>query len=132
MDKNNIFLLIKDKIIYNIESKELDLTFLINEFNLLKEPSLKYNNHLKVLNKNNKNSYLNLLNLNELYKICEYYGLLKNIKISKYKKIDIINTIEIFETNKENKLIVDKRKKLWFYINELSNDNIMKKYIIWN
>ena len=30
-----------------------------------------------------------------------------------------------------NKEIVLKRKKIWFYINELKKDKLMKKYILW-
>ena len=67
----------------------------------------------------------------ELLKICEYYGLLKGIKMAKYKKQDIVHAIKIFEESEENQTIVLRRLTLWFYIDELLADKKMKKYIIW-
>ena len=77
-----------------------------------------------------KNYELNYT-VKQLSFICEYYNLLKNIKINKLKKQDIIEQIILFEYSQENCEIVVKRKELWFYMNELKNDKIMKKYIIW-
>jgi hypothetical protein len=76
-------------------------------------------------------SNLDKYNIPELLKICEYYGFLKYVKMAKYKKIDIIEAIETFEKSSENFMIVNKRQKLWYYINELSNDKFMKRFIIW-
>jgi hypothetical protein len=56
---------------------------------------------------------------------------LKNIKLAKYKKIEIINAIKIFELEEYNKQIVEKRKRLWGFMNELMADKVMKKYILW-
>jgi len=70
-------------------------------------------------------------NVNQLLKICEYYDLLKCVKMAKYKKMEIINAIIMFEQDVENNEIVLKRRQMWFYINELLNDKYMKKYIIW-
>jgi len=67
----------------------------------------------------------------DLLKICQYYGIDKNIKASKCKKQDIISTIVFFESLPENVKIVNKRHKMWAYIVELTNDPKMKKYIIW-
>lgn len=69
--------------------------------------------------------------VNELLKICEYYGLIKYIKLAKYKKNEIIHAILLFESDENNSIIVEKRYKLWNYMYELSKDKIMKKYIIW-
>jgi hypothetical protein len=69
--------------------------------------------------------------VNQLLKICEYYDLLKCVKMAKYKKIEIINAIILFEHDLENYEIVLKRRQMWFYMNELLNDKYMKKYIIW-
>jgi hypothetical protein len=66
-----------------------------------------------------------------LLRICEYYGIDKDIKSSKCKKQDIISTIIFFESLPENFEIVQKRHKMWAYILELTNDPKMKKYIIW-
>ena len=67
----------------------------------------------------------------DLLKICQYYGIDKDIKASKCKKQDILSTIMFFESLPENADIVNKRYKMWAYILELTNDPKMKKYIIW-
>ncbi len=77
--------------------------------------------------------YATFYTVKELIKICDYYGLSKNLKINKYKKEQIINTIVFFENNFLNYNIVLKRKTMWFYMNEIKNDSFMKKYIVlWN
>lgn len=70
-------------------------------------------------------------NVSELLKICDYYGLLKYVKMAKYKKNEIIESIILFECDEHNNEIVKKRYRLWTCINELSKDKFMKKYIIW-
>ena len=67
-----------------------------------------------------------------LMKICEYYDIDKEIKILKCKKSEIINIINYFESLPENISLVERRNELWCYMEELSCDNKMKKYIIWN
>ena len=68
----------------------------------------------------------------DLLKICKYYGIDKDIKASKCKKNDIINTIIFFEVLPENSEIVKTRHKMWAYITELINDPKLKQYIIWS
>ena len=68
----------------------------------------------------------------QLLQICEYYGISKDLRISKCNKSDILNTLIIYENNIENQERVNKRKTLWYYINELKNDKFMKKYVLWN
>jgi hypothetical protein len=70
-------------------------------------------------------------NIKQLTRICEYYGISKDIKINKLKKDDIINILLDFEENPLNIDIVYKRQQLWYFMSELKNDNFMKKYIIW-
>ena len=70
-------------------------------------------------------------NVKDLLKICQYYGIDKNIKSSKCKKQDIISTIIYFESLSENYEVVQKRNLMWAYMNELVNDQKMKKYLIW-
>ncbi len=66
----------------------------------------------------------------DLLRICDYYGLLKLVKKTlKCKKQDIIDIIVLFETNKENEAIVNKRHQLWSYIMELKADKYMKQFI---
>lgn len=68
----------------------------------------------------------------DLLKICNYYGLDKDIRTSKCKKQDIIATLVYFESLPENAKIVQKRNRMWAYITELLNDTKMKKFVIWN
>jgi hypothetical protein len=68
----------------------------------------------------------------QLLRICDYYGITKDNKLSKSKKIDIVNTILIFENDPHNREIVMKRKRMWHYINELKNDPHMKQFIFWS
>jgi len=70
-------------------------------------------------------------NVKQLMLICEYYDILKDVRINKLKKQDIIEQILLFEKNMENVEITVKRKELWYYINELKNDKMMKKFVIW-
>lgn len=66
----------------------------------------------------------------DLLLICDYYGIGKNLKYLKANKEQIIESIVIFENDSNHTLIVIKRRKLWFYINELKKDKFMKKYIV--
>lgn len=128
MNKENITFFFEDK---ESNNHVLDFDDLIKEFDLinnnnLDEMSLETN--IFIVNKNNS---LESYSIIELQKICEYYDLLKNVKLAKYKKIEIINTIKLFESEDSNKYIVDKRIRLWGFMKELMSDKIMKKYIIW-
>ena len=69
--------------------------------------------------------------IKDLMKICQYYGIAKNIKASKCKKSDIISTIIYFENSVENIEIVNNRHKMWAYMTELINDSKMKQYLLW-
>ena len=77
-----------------------------------------------------KNYDLNY-NIKQLGLVCEYYGLAKCIRLNKMKKQEIIEQIILFENNTDNIEIVIKRKELWYYLNELKNDKIMRKYVLW-
>ena len=66
----------------------------------------------------------------DLLLICDYYGIAKQLKITKANKEQIIESIVIFENDINNSQIVFKRRKLWFYMNELKKDKFMKKYIL--
>jgi len=66
----------------------------------------------------------------DLLLICDYYGIAKQLKTLKSNKTQIIEAIVFFENDTTNQLIVFKRRKFWFYINELKNDKFMKKYIM--
>ena len=64
----------------------------------------------------------------DLVKIAEYY----EIVIRKKNKKDLISEIVIFETSVENSPIVERRKELWFYINEIKEDKYLSKYLIFD
>ena len=68
----------------------------------------------------------------QLLLICDYYGLMKDVRTNKMKKQDVIEQILLFENNMENYEVVIRRKELWYYISELKTDKMMKKFIIWN
>ena len=78
-----------------------------------------------------ENDELETCTVKDLLKICNYYGIDKSVKASKCKKTDIISTILYFESLPENCELVQKRNRMWAYINELSNDTKMKKLVIW-
>tara|TARA_B100001059_G_scaffold89122_1_gene87656 strand:+ start:318 stop:698 length:381 start_codon:yes stop_codon:yes gene_type:complete len=65
-------------------------------------------------------------NIKKLTHIAKYY----NLNIKKNKKEEIIDNIIQFENNPENSIIVYNRKRLWYYLNELKNDNYFSKFII--
>ena len=69
--------------------------------------------------------------IKQLVVICDYYGISKEIKLNKATKIEIINALVYFENNSINEDVVLKRKNVWFYLNEIKNDKIMKKYVLW-
>jgi hypothetical protein len=46
------------------------------------------------------------------------------------KKQDIIEQVILFEHDPNNIEIVERRKRMWFYINQLKEDKFMKKYVI--
>jgi hypothetical protein len=68
--------------------------------------------------------------IKELFVICDYYGITKNIKNLKLNKEQIIEAILFFENNLKNTKIVFRRKQMWRYINELKKDKFMKKFIL--
>jgi hypothetical protein len=69
-------------------------------------------------------------NIKDLLKICNYYGIEKNLKLLKSKKQQIIHALIYFESLPDNFEIVQKRYRMWECIAELLNDSKMKKYVI--
>lgn len=67
----------------------------------------------------------------DLMKICQYYGINKNVKASKCKKSDVVATIVYYESIAENYEIVQRRHKLWSYMTELIEDPKMRGYVFW-
>ena len=108
-DLNELEIILKE-----INESSLDLNF--NEESIIMKKSLDY--HMNY-------------NVKQLMQICDYYGLLREVKNNKLKKQEMIVLIVDFEEDIENVLVVYKRKQLWYFINELKNDKFMKKYILW-
>lgn len=63
----------------------------------------------------------------DLHKICDYYDINKR----KLCKDQLVDVIVLYELDTHNLLVVQTRKQLWFYMNELNADKFFKKYIIW-
>ena len=62
----------------------------------------------------------------ELERICDYYSINKRKK----RKNDLIQDIIIFEQDIVNNELVDKRIELWYCIEQIKNDNYLKKFLI--
>ena len=62
----------------------------------------------------------------QLELICDYYGISKRKK----RKQDLVEEIVIFEKEPSNFDIVQRRKTMWFYIEEISNDSFLSKFLI--
>ena len=126
MEKNNN----DENITFFLNDEEtddfLDLNALESELNGMELSSIQEDELFIEM----KNYELNF-NVKQLMLICEYYNM-KDIRINKLKKQDIIEQIILFETKPENIEIVTKRKELWYYIDELKNDKMMKRFLIWS
>lgn len=132
--KENITYEFKDE---NFDENSCELEKLLNDFE-----QMNYINTSLYSNVNNSieqdEMYTEMVNydmnytVKQLLVICEYYGLLKDVKTNKMKKQDVIEQILLFENNIDNYEVVIKRKEMWYYINELKNDKMMKKFVIWN
>jgi len=62
----------------------------------------------------------------DLIHIMNYYEL----STRKKKKSEIIDDIIEFESQTENYFVVEHRKTLWYYLEELENDHYLSKFII--
>jgi len=62
----------------------------------------------------------------QLSMICDYY----EIRSRNKNKNELIEAIVSFENEPKNTHTVLKRKKLWFYLEELKKDSFTKKYLL--
>ena len=62
----------------------------------------------------------------QLELIANYY----DISVRKKKKLELIETIVVFEKEYSNCDIVNRRKTLWFYMEEINNDCFLSKFLI--
>jgi len=123
IDDNNI-----NDIIYDEEHDNNELAAILKEID---DQSSDYNFDKEPIFTAKLIDYDTNYNIKQLLLICDYYGLLKEAKLNKFKKQDLILFLLDFEENVENALIVYKRKQLWYFMDELKNDKFMKKYILW-
>ena len=93
-------------------------------------------------------SYETNYKIMDLNKIADYYGILLTKlqnnsyndpnntkgkkKYVKKKKDELIKDIVEFEEDELNTNVVNRRKELWFYIDELKSDKYLQKHIIFN
>jgi len=134
MNNENIFINIcQDD---NIDNDNNDnLNSLLNKINDYTNSTTDTNNYLNDWSDETdflvkKMDYELNYNVKQLMNICDYYGLVKEVRINKFKKEDIIHFLLDFEENPVNTLIVYKRKQMWHFMNELKRDPFMKKYIL--
>jgi hypothetical protein len=131
MDDENITYYVDDGNLDDSDDLNLELSELLNNFEQINNA-----NKTDLLNEDEiiteiQNYELNFT-IKQLLVICDYYGLTKQTKNARgLKKNDIITLIMMFEKNAENIDIVMKRKELWFYLDALKSDKIMKKFVIW-
>jgi hypothetical protein len=144
MDSNsNIFFLLEEK---EHADTNVDLDQLLNEMNsnldtnitnansdiTINNDSLLYYIEKNVFSGEDEIYYNEKYTIKDLMKICNYYGIDKNIKSSKCKKQDIVSTIVFFEGQSENSEIVNRRHNMWAYMTELTADPKMRMYLLWN
>ena len=112
------------------QTDEGDINNLLNEF-YSKDFEMENDSNMDDINFSLLVDYSENNTVKQLMRICEYYNISKELKLTKPKKIDIVNAILIFENDYDNKEIVRKRKQMWHYIEELRNDKFMKQFVFW-
>ena len=133
---NNIFFLVED---IEDENKDNNLNIDLMMNDLLKDEDEPNDNPLSSLSYfierntffGEDEIYYEMYTIKELMKICQYYGIAKDIKSAKCKKQDIVSTIVFFEGQPENYNIVNKRNSMWAFMKELQEDPKMRAYILW-
>ncbi len=97
------------------------------------------NSHEKIINKDEMDEFSNdytVLSIHykenfvkkELERIAGYYEISKRKK----RKDDLVNDIVLFEINVENTYIVERRKELWMYMEEIKSDSYLNKFLVLN
>lgn len=94
----------------------------INQYNFQDEGQMDYFDEITV----NECNYSENYTKKQLELIADYYGIVKRKK----KKQDLIEEIVIFEQEPANIEITQKRKTLWFYMEEIKNDSFLQKFLI--
>ena len=122
IDENNVINNAQEDVEVETEADEVDLSNLMD----------MVNNELDKQDEDNKNAMKVDYDINytvsELKLIFKYYQL----GCRKMKKQQMIDVLVDYETNEENIYFVQNRKQMWFYLNELMNDDFFKNYILIN
>ena len=138
--EENITFFFEDTDLTTAEDNSLELEKMMQEFQLEDNQFVSLNESLNDLSYfikknfyagNDEYFYNEEYKIKDLLKICQYYGIAKNVKASKCKKQDIISTIIYFESLHENYEIVERRHKMWAYMTELLEDPKMRSYLLW-
>ena len=126
----------ENNLTYNINEKINKINDIVDYDELLEEVNDKYNDIVEDEDDNGDYSadvymatcldYDNNFTKKELEKIADYYKISKRKK----RKSELIEEIALFEMSFENDFIVNRRKLLWFYMDEIKNDEFLHKYII--
>jgi len=127
-DENITFILEKDE---QNDEHQVNLDDLMSEFNDIKMAQKMYNEEEMDDMYASITDYDENYTTKQLLQICEYYGLIKEIRNAKGKRLDVIGALVMFESNSENGAKVYRRKQLWHYMNELKSDKFMKKFVFW-
>ena len=118
-----------ENIIVNIieEDKQIDDNIFLNNIdnieNIINEETMSDDNQDTTMAMQLEYS-LNY-NLKQLKAIANYY----KINTRKLKKDEIIENIILFEVAEENQSIVYTRKRLWYFVEELKNDEFFNNII---
>jgi hypothetical protein len=127
-DENITFVLEKDEC---DDEGQVNIDNLMSEFNDIKMSQKTYNEEETDDMYASITDYDENYTIKQLLQICEYYGLIKEIRAAKGKRLDVIGALVMFESNSENGAKVYRRKQLWHYMNELRSDKFMKKFVFW-
>jgi hypothetical protein len=110
-------------IVFNIKYSDVE------EYKSVDFDNLLFQINTDMLTEDNYTALLNHYELNftkkQLLLITEYYMIGKR----NMNKDEIVQIISLYETNPDNADIVNERKKLWLYLNELKSKDFFKKYI---
>lgn len=121
VDENNV--------INNVQEEEAESEAEVVDLSNLMD---MVNDELDKQDEDNKNAMKVDYDINytvsELKLIFKYYQL----GCRKMKKQQMIDVLVDYETNEENIYFVQHRKQMWFYLNELMNDDFFKNYILIN
>jgi hypothetical protein len=102
----------------DIEASSLPLHFVDTEFQF----DINYEDEIF----SRKINYQVNFTVKQLSMMCDYY----EIRSRNKNKNELIEALVSFENESKNNSTILKRKKLWFYLEELRKDSFTKKYIL--